>query len=93
MTGTAPDPRHDHTDPRLRALDDTLLTGLTAHLDVEAGLRDALLHAQPAASAPPNCHPDRSSPAFSCARFVSAGPRSGGTVAAKSASTSHDVTG
>jgi hypothetical protein len=49
--------------------------------------------AQPAASAPPNCHPDRSSPAFSCARFVSAGPRSGGTVAAKSASTSHDVTG
>src|SRR3979490_2481278 len=27
------------------------------------------------------CHPDRSGPAFSCARFLCAGPRSGGTLA------------
>ena len=31
--------------------------------------------------ASPHCHPDRSGPAFSCARFLPAGPRSGGTVA------------
>ena len=30
---------------------------------------------------PPHCHPDRSEPAFSCARFSHAGSRSGGIVA------------
>src|SRR6202158_1919836 len=45
-------------------------------------------HAGPASLGPPRfarvaraCHPDRSGPVFSCARFLCAGPRSGGIVA------------
>jgi hypothetical protein len=51
MTGTPPDPRPGSADHRLNALDDALLAELTAHLDVEAGLRDVLLHAHSADSA------------------------------------------
>ncbi|MFD9631942.1 hypothetical protein [Streptomyces violascens] len=50
MTGTTPDPHSDGVDPRLRALNDALLAGLTTRLDVEAGLRDVLLHSQAADS-------------------------------------------